>query len=121
MPRGASAFISYLGGLAQNESEFVDQILDALLKDAEVAGSVILHASLYSRDSSGAVRRITTLLGTKRIDPTVTAGFIASPWLKQINPDELLTLLKAIAGPDFKFAVEAVLVLDAAVFGRHLK
>jgi hypothetical protein len=119
MPRGASAFISYLGGLAQNESEFVDQILDALLKDEEVAGSVILHASLYSRDASGAVRRITTLLGTKRIDPTVTAGFIASPWLKQINPDELQTLLKAIAGPDFEFAVEAVLVLDAAVFAKQ--
>lgn len=119
MLHGGSAFVSYLGGLAQNESEFVDQILDALVKNAEVEGSVVLHASLYSRDTSRSVRRICSLLEAKRIDPTVTAGFIASPWLKQLNPDELLVMLKVIAGPNLKFALEAIRLLDAAVFAEQ--
>ncbi len=116
MARGASAFVSYLGGLAQNEPEFVDQVLDGLAQNEEVEGPVVLQASLYSIDTSRAVRRICTLLETERIDPTVTAGSIASPWLKQIKPDELSALLTLIAGRDLKFPLEVIRVLDAAVF-----
>jgi hypothetical protein len=118
-PRGGSAFVSYLGGLAENDSEFVDRTLDLLMQSAEVEGSVILRASLYSVNASAAVKRICSLIEEGRVDRSEAANTLSSPWLGKISASELLDLLQAIAGPEFEFACEAILVMDAAVFANH--
>jgi hypothetical protein len=118
MARGGDAFVAYLGALAQTDPQFVGEVLDRLVQNVEVEGPVILRASLISGDTR-TVRRICLLVENCRIDQSVIANYIASPWLKQVNADDLLVLLKLVAGANLNFALEAVRVLDAAVYAGH--
>jgi hypothetical protein len=116
--RGGEALVAYLGGLAQIDPEFVGEVLDSLVQSLQVEGQVILRASLVSGDIR-TVRRICSLVENHRIDQRVIANYIASPWLKQVKTDDLLTLLELVAGVNFDFALEAIHVLCAAVYAGH--
>lgn len=108
----ADASGAYLGGLADHDRAFVEDRLDELARVHGVNDLAILAATSRLGGSAAGVGRIGTLLSEGRTEPGLVGRVLHGRWTESLEPDDCLTLLRLLAGPDLDSAMVAVRVAN---------
>jgi hypothetical protein len=104
--QGAGAFAWYFSGLGVGERSFVDRRLDELTREGQVTGQAIIAATAHFPGDSLSAKRVRLLLEAKRAASSDVEYVLLRfhPWLRTLNLNDYLDLLKVTAEEDLKHA-----------------
>lgn len=117
--QGSNAFALYCYGLKKHSHEIIKSRLEELFDNTKIHPLATLYTISYFEACAEGVKRISDLIEKGLLDPVVAGTALRyGRWIDTLKDDELLVLLKAIAGKNFKYDAPAVNLLSMWI---HLK
>lgn len=108
---GGIAFGSYWGGQAGIDRKKAEARLEELTSLGAISSEAFVGAVAYFGPSQLTLRLIRDEISRGRVSPKAVSGILYGDWIKEISPDELLSLLEALAGDQLESASVAIDVL----------
>lgn len=108
---GSIAFGSYLGGQAAIDQKTAEARLQTTAASASITGEALLAAVEYLGPSDTTLRLIRDEISRGRVSPKDIAGILHGDWIREISPEEMLSLLRTLAGDRLENGSVAIDVL----------
>ncbi|MCU0550566.1 MAG: hypothetical protein MUC48_14550 [Leptolyngbya sp. Prado105] len=106
---GIDVFAAYIGGLGQNDRQYISNYLDKMSQAGEVTPEAVVAATQRLGGDLQGVKRVVKLIQDKRVDPRFVEYVLEwGKWIEPLSSDEYLCLLEAIAGSDLRNAAVVV-------------
>lgn len=119
---GSIAFGSYWRGQTEIDREKTEARLEELISSGSIASEAFLRAVAHLGPSQSILRLIRDEILRGQVSPKAVSEFLYGDWIRGISTDELLTLLKTLAGNQLENASVAIDVLGRwADEGRPLE